>query len=165
MNFLEELAAEWYEYQGFFVRTNIKFGKRPRGGWKGEMDVVAYHPKTKAFIHIETSSDAQTWEKKRANFARKFRDAADHYGELFPFPRRSTEQIAVAGFSRPRRPERMDFGGSIRMILVPDFVRGITQKLRNINPVQQGVPEAYPLLRAIQYSAFYARKDGSSSRH
>ena len=26
MNFLEEIASEWYEYQGYFVRTNVKFG-------------------------------------------------------------------------------------------------------------------------------------------
>lgn len=23
MNFLEELVAEWYDYRGFFVKTNI----------------------------------------------------------------------------------------------------------------------------------------------
>ncbi len=26
MNFLEQLAAEWYEDSGYFVRTNLRFG-------------------------------------------------------------------------------------------------------------------------------------------
>ena len=26
MNFLEELVAEWYEYQGYFVRRNVLVG-------------------------------------------------------------------------------------------------------------------------------------------
>lgn len=29
---LEQLVAEWLEYKGFFVRTNVKVGKRPPGG-------------------------------------------------------------------------------------------------------------------------------------
>ena len=58
MNFLEKLAAEWYEYKGYFVRTNVRFGKRPKGGYIGEMDVVAYNPEKQDFVHIETSTDA-----------------------------------------------------------------------------------------------------------
>jgi len=34
MNFLEGLAAEWYSYSGYFVRTNIKTRKRPKGGYE-----------------------------------------------------------------------------------------------------------------------------------
>ncbi len=49
MNFLEQLVAEWYAYKGYFVRTNIKFGKRIRGGYEGEMDVVAFDPKEKGY--------------------------------------------------------------------------------------------------------------------
>src|SRR5262245_28080008 len=29
MNFLEQLAAEWYAYNGYFVRTNVKLGLTP----------------------------------------------------------------------------------------------------------------------------------------
>ena len=58
MYFLEQIAAEWYSYNGYFVQTNIKFGKREKGGWKGEMDVIAFHPIEKKIIHIETSMDA-----------------------------------------------------------------------------------------------------------
>jgi hypothetical protein len=33
MNFLELLAAEYYEYIGYYVRSNIKARKRNLGGW------------------------------------------------------------------------------------------------------------------------------------
>jgi hypothetical protein len=29
-NHLEQLVAEWYEYQGYFVRRNIFVGKLPK---------------------------------------------------------------------------------------------------------------------------------------
>jgi hypothetical protein len=28
VNFLEQLVAEWYEYDGYFIRRNVKVGKR-----------------------------------------------------------------------------------------------------------------------------------------
>ena len=32
VNVMEELVAEWYEYQGYCVRKNVPFGKGPKGG-------------------------------------------------------------------------------------------------------------------------------------
>lgn len=68
MSFLEQLTSEWYAYKGYFVRTNIKFGKLAKGGWTGEIDVAAYKPQTKEFIHIESSTDADSWNKRKAFF-------------------------------------------------------------------------------------------------
>lgn len=31
-NYLEQLASEWYEFQGYFVRRNIRVGRRLEGG-------------------------------------------------------------------------------------------------------------------------------------
>lgn len=59
-NYLEQLAAEWYEYQGYFVRRNIRVGLRKQGGYEGELDVVAFHPGRVALVHIETSMDADS---------------------------------------------------------------------------------------------------------
>lgn len=84
MNFLEQLVAEWYEYKGYFVRTNIKFGKRTRGGYMGEMDVVGYNTNTQDFVHIETSTDSLSWEKRKEIFERKFMDARKYYASIFP---------------------------------------------------------------------------------
>jgi hypothetical protein len=67
MNFLEQLIGEWYEYTGCFVRTNIKFGKRSAGGYEGEIDVAAFDPRTKCLIHIEASTDADSWKNVRLN--------------------------------------------------------------------------------------------------
>jgi len=57
MNFLEQLLAEWYQYKGYYVRQNIRIGKRNNGGYAGEIDILAYHPKTEIIVHIEASSD------------------------------------------------------------------------------------------------------------
>lgn len=156
MNFLEQLAAEWYGYKGYFVRTNIKFGKLSHGGWKGEIDVVVYEPKTKDFIHIETSTDADSWDKRKERFRRKFRDAAGFYSKLFPFKINKIKKIALVGFSKPKI--KPDFGNSINVILVPKFIREITNELKKKNPMQAAIPENYPLLRAIQLSTFYSSK-------
>jgi len=53
MNHLEQLVAEWYEYQGYFVRRNVHVGKRSNGGWECELDVVAFNPSEKHLVHIE----------------------------------------------------------------------------------------------------------------
>ena len=48
-NFLEQLIAEGYEYKGYFIRQNVLVGRRSRGGYEGELDIVASHPEKKSF--------------------------------------------------------------------------------------------------------------------
>jgi len=38
---LEDLLCEYYEWQGYIVRRNIKVGRLGHGGWEGELDLVA----------------------------------------------------------------------------------------------------------------------------
>lgn len=154
MNFLEQVAAEWYAYRGFFVRTNIKFGKRLAGGYEGEIDVAAFDPKTKHLIHIETSTDADSWAERRRRFRKKFVGAKRHYKEVFDFELGSIEKRAIVGFSR-KMLKQIDFGADVQVTLVPDFIRELTQFLGSLNPMQSAVPEVYPLLRAIQFAIFY----------
>lgn len=161
MNFLEKLAAEWYEYNGYFCRTNIIFGPLKGGGHIGEMDVVAYDPKTKEFIHIECSSDAWPWEKKKEIFVKKFTNAQRFYDEKFPFDKKRVRKIAITGFSRPRHnaEQKMNFGLEIEVLLVPEFSVLISSKISKLNPWNVSINEApYPLLRAIQYGTFYLRR-------
>ena len=40
MNHLEQLVAEWLQYNKYFVRVSVQVGPRPRGGFEGELDVV-----------------------------------------------------------------------------------------------------------------------------
>ncbi|NOZ77220.1 MAG: hypothetical protein GXO65_06050 [Euryarchaeota archaeon] len=155
MNFLERLVAEWYSYQEYFVRTNIKFGKRAKGGYTGEMDVVAFHPKEKRLIHIETSMDAYSWAQRKKKFQKKFKDATSHYNELFDFPIDKIDQIAIVGFGKPKVD--VDFGDGVKIISIPDFMIKISSDLSNKHPLKNAIPQEYPLLRAIQFSAFWGK--------
>ncbi len=89
MNFLESLAAEWYAIQGYFVRTNIKANRRGKGGWDNELDVLAYDPASKKLVHLETSWDALSWEKREEKFLRK------------KFVYSAAEYAAITGMNRP----------------------------------------------------------------
>src|SRR5262245_22327221 len=83
-NFLEQLLAEWYEYRGFVVRTNERVAKRAKGGHGGELDVLAFHPGTHEFVHIETSCDADSWTERENKFAKKFETGRLHAASVFP---------------------------------------------------------------------------------
>ncbi|MEK7124725.1 MAG: hypothetical protein AAB877_03560 [Patescibacteria group bacterium] len=158
MNFLEQLAAEWYEYKGYFVRTNIKYGKnsKGRGGHSGEIDVAAYNPKTKKLIHIECSTEASTKEKLDPKFQKKFSTARENYDKVFTFSHKEIERIAIVGFHKPK--SKLNFGSDVKIFLIPEFIKEITDELKNKSPMQDAIPESYPLLRAIQYSSFLSKK-------
>lgn len=161
MNFLEELASEWYEYNGYFCRTNIRFGETGHGGHLGEMDVIAYHPKTKEFIHLECSSDSWSWDKKCEVFRKKFNNANRYYEKEFPFEKSDIKKIAITGYSKPRinAGNKLNFGSGIQVILVPDFVASVAQKISKLDPWTTGIHEStYPLLRAIQYGTVYLKR-------
>jgi len=157
LTFLEQLVAEWYAYRGYFVRTNIKFGKRSAGGYEGEIDVAAFDPKTKRLIHIEVSTDADSWLERKKRFTKKFGDAKRHYKEIFDFPFDSIENQAIVGFPRKTLNE-IEFGSNIKVVLVPEFVQEVTQFMTSLDPMKSAVPEGYPLLRAIQFAVAYGTK-------
>lgn len=154
MNFLEQLAAEWYEYNGHFVRTNIKFGPRARGGYTGEIDVAAYNPNTHELTHIETSTDADSRIKREKKFRRKFSDAKKYYLKIFPF-KSGFKQVAILGFNN--RVHTLNFGKDVIIKSIPELISEINSELKKINPAKKAVPESYPLLRAMQHSAYYMK--------
>ncbi len=149
-NFLEQLVAEWYAYRGFFVRTNIKFGPRPEGGWEGEMDVVAFEPKERALVHIETSGDADSWGERQARFVKKFHSAEEHYRDVFPWDYSQVKQVAVVSYREP--PEDVNFGSKIEIVSIPELIHEIITELKDKDPRRVVVPEGYALLRAIQFA-------------
>lgn len=170
MNFLEQLAAEWYQYKGYFVRTNLRFGRNAsgKGGHIGEIDVVAYEPKNEDFIHLEASTDALSWSKRKEIFEKKFTNARKYYLEIFPFKRMDIEpkQIALVGFNLNPSPETTSWKSSppdkspwrdikIEVIHLPKFFQEISTELKNKNPQRGAISETLPLLRAIQYAMFY----------
>lgn len=106
MNFLEQFVAEWYQYTGHFVRTNVRFEKSARGGWAGEIDVLAFLPARGNVSHIETSMHADSWAERTRRFRKKFAVPETVYRELFPAGFRYIEKIAVVGMARVLAPIR-----------------------------------------------------------
>lgn len=150
MNFLEQLVAEWYEYQGYFVRRNVNVGKRSNGGWECELDVVAFHPGKKHLVQIEPSMDANSWEKREARYAKKFEAGRKYIPELFAgieVPA-EIEQIALFGLGSKANIPTLAGG---RVWLVSDLLSEITAVLKTRRVEKEAVSEQFPLLRTIQF--------------
>ena len=153
-NHLEDLIAEWYEFRGFFVRRNVNVGKRLRGGYDCELDVVAFHPGEKRLVHLEPSLDADSWAERESKFRRKFDAGKKHIPALFSGLTVPTaiEQIAVLVFASGTT--RQSLGGG-RLLLAGDLVSEILLGLRDRRLAKAAVPEQFPLLRTMQYVAEY----------
>ena len=104
MYHLETLIAEYLEWQGYLVRRNTKVGRRSRGGWEMELDIVGFHPQTQDLVHYEPSLDALSWEKREARYAKKFRAGRQYIlTELFSWLPATTRIRQIAVFiSHPR---------------------------------------------------------------
>lgn len=99
MNHLEHLTRQYYDWKGYLFKGNVKVGRLAHGGWAGELDIVAYHPKTKHLIHVEPSIDADTWEKRTQRFEKKFLQGRKYiFTDVFPWLKQEKtplEQIAM----------------------------------------------------------------------
>jgi hypothetical protein len=159
MNHLEQLVAEWYEYQGYFVRRNVQVGRRPKGGYDCELDVVAYNPEKKHLVHIEPSMDAHTWAKREERFAKKFKAGRDHIPALFKglVVPSEIEQIALLGFASNAKVKILA-GRRIQTTaeLFAEIVAGISGK----RVAKAAIPEQYALLRTIQFASEHRHAAG-----
>lgn len=157
MNFLEQLTAELYAYRGWFVRTNVKFGRniKGRGGYEGEMDVLAFYPLSSTLLHIETSTDSDSWKERERKFRKKFKSAERYYHDIFQFEIKKVEQLVIVGFNKKQKSE---FFRIAPIKSIPEFIGEITDYLWQFNPQKDAVPENYPLLRAIQFAVHYDRR-------
>ena len=100
-NFLEQLVAEWYEFQGYFVRRNVLMGKRAKGGYECELEIVAFHPTGKRLVQVEPSMDADSWEVRERRYHRKFEAGKKHIPDIFKGLNASPsiDQVALLGFA------------------------------------------------------------------
>jgi hypothetical protein len=158
VNFLEQLVAEWYEYEGYFVRRNVRVGKRRTGGYECELDIVAFHPETKHLVHVEPSTDASTWTVREERYRKKFSAGKKHIPNMFRglvAESVTAEQIAVLVLM-PKNAERSLAGG--KAIHVSAFLRPVIQRLSSRSFMNAAVPEQFPLLRTLQLAVQY-RKD------
>jgi hypothetical protein len=150
MNFLEQLASEWYEYSGYFVRTNIKARKRSKGGWEAELDVVAYAPSNKELLHIETSGDSDSWiERKRRFIDKKFVFTKSDYEKIINSEISIVKRIAIAGWTRNSK-SNLKWEEDVNVLLIPEFLKIIIAGLHHHHFMSEAVPENFPIIRTIQ---------------
>ncbi len=156
MNHLEQLVAEWLQYRGYFVRTSILVGPRPRGGFEGELDVVALHPKRKHLLHIECSLDSNSKAVRATRFARKFacgQRFAKNAFSGFPVPD-ELEQVAILMLVGKNVREV----GGVRVVHTRDLIHEINACLANTSPIGTAVPSSLPLLRTLQLAVDAAKR-------
>ena len=156
-NFLEQLVTEWYEYRGYFVRRNVPVGKRTKGGYECELDIVAFEPVERHLVHLEPSMDAESWEKRERQFKKKFDAGLKYIPALFPgldLPQ-EIEQIAIFAFaSRVNHPTL----AGRQVLLVSDLMREIMEDLSDKKIASAAVPEHHPILRTLQFVVEYRKK-------
>ncbi len=153
-NYLEQLVAEWYEYQGFFVRRNVLVGKLPRGGHECELDVVAFHPHEKRLVHIEPSMDADSWAVREKRYDKKFAAGRKYIPQLFrglKLPD-EIEQIAVLVFASTANHSSLGGG---RIVLITELLEQIFTELKDRSIASRAVPEHLMVLRSFQFVAQY----------
>jgi hypothetical protein len=148
VNHLEQIVAEWLEYQGYFVRRNAKVGKRKKGGYECELDIVAFHPGKKRLVHYEPSTDTNSWAKRESRYRKKFEAGRKHIATLFDgviIPDQ-IEQFAV--FLYGSDSVHKEVGGG-KIIMMDDLVKQITDDLRTKPIAKAIVPEQFALLRVL----------------
>ena len=150
MNFLEQLAAEWYEYTGYFVRTNIRANKLPKGGWRHEIDVLAYDPYKSELIHIETTGGTESWEKIEKSIEKKFSFNMNDYEKILRLTKiNKIRKIIICGWSK-KIPLNHKVINGVDVQSIPEFLNQVLKKLHEHDFLYDSVPEGFPILRTIQ---------------
>ncbi len=157
MNFLEQLVSEWYEYQGCFVRSNVRTRKRKKGGWDVELDVLAFNPKDGTLLHVETSGGSESWvERKKRFLTKKFILSTEEYETIVGRKINGIRKIALVSYSHSTKAD-LKWGKNIEVLLIPDLLKQIAEKLRSQDPMRESVPEGFPILRAMQMVLAYGQ--------
>jgi len=155
-NHLEQLVAEWYEYQGYFVRRNILVGRREKGGYECELDVVAFHPVKKHLVHVEPSLDADNWAERERRYSKKFEAGRKYIPGLFTgldIPN-EIEQIAILVFGSNLNHD--EIGGG-KIIIIKDLLKEIFHELRDKHLASTAIPEHLMILRSFQFATEYRK--------
>lgn len=153
-NHLEALVAEWYEIRGYFVRTNVQVGKRLKGGYECELDIVAFHPKEKSLVQIEPSLDSDSWDKREIRYRKKFDAGRKYIPDLFPgipIPQQ-VDQIAL--FVYGGGSARKEVGGG-KVVFIRELMAEVRTHIIGRRISKAAIPEGYPLLRTLQFAAQY----------
>jgi hypothetical protein len=155
VNHLEQLVSEWLQYRKYFVRVSVPVGSRGRGGFEGELDVVAINLATDHFLHVECSLDALSDEKRQRRFETKFergRRFAKQIFEGIKIPDK-LDQVAILQFASGKI---LSIGGA-RLATVRELVHEIYDGLKGTSPQSKAVSSNLPLLRTLQLAADAAK--------
>lgn len=158
---LEDLIAEYYDWQGYLVKRNVKVGRLGHGGWEMELDVVAYDPHEHHLVHVEASIDAHAWETRARRFAKKFGSGLKYvFKEVFTWLDEKTpvEQIALL----VSHPKERDWLAGGKIVSIDEFIEMVRTKVKKCGPASRNaIPEQYPLLRMMQLShnGYFRAKD------
>jgi hypothetical protein len=153
-NHLESLVAEWYEFNGYFVRRNVKVGPRAKGGYECELDVVAFSPVKGELAHIEPSLDADTWQERERRYRKKFDAGRKYIPGLFPnipIPEH-IDQIALLVYGGTDVSRELAGG---HVVFIREFLQEVREILAGRSVSNAAVPEGFPLLRTLQFAYEY----------
>jgi hypothetical protein len=159
MNHLEQLVSEWYEFRGYFVRRNVQVGKRLKGGYECELDVVAFHPELQRLVHLEPSMDTHAWAVRESRYVKKFEAGRKYIPGLFKgivLPK-DMEQIVVLGYGSNANVKSLAGG---KIMTSSELLAEITVEISKLRIATAAVPEQYPLLRTIQFAYHHRRAAG-----
>lgn len=149
-NHLEQLIAEWYEYQGYFVKRNVLAGRRLNGGYECELDVVVFHPGTQHLVHLEPSLDADSWATRERRYQKKFEAGKKYIKELFQglIMPEYIEQIAV--LVNAGNINHPTLGGG-KVMIADQLIQEIFVALKDKRLESNAIPEQLIILRSFQY--------------
>jgi hypothetical protein len=151
MNHLEQLVAEWLQYNGYFVRCSVQVGPRPRGGFEGELDVVGIHVVNRRMLHVECSLDGDSKARREERFSAKFERGRRFREHVFPGLPLPEELVQVALLQFPNT--NVSTVGGQRLLSVREFVQEIFVGLQGTSPSSGAVSSSLPLLRTLQLAA------------
>ena len=153
MDYLEQLAREWYEYLGYFVRRDLWVGLEANGSYECQLDLVAYHPLHRHLVHLEPSLDLLPASEKERHFQLKFDAGKKYLHRMFGHPAGlHVEQIALVLGTDHDHPHTIGGG---RVLLLSELLAGIINRLVEIDPTSALVPEQWPIIRTLQFAAAY----------
>jgi len=155
MDYLQRLSAEWYEYQGYFVHTDLWVGLESDGSYECELDVVAFHPLRRHLVHLEPSFDLLSWEERERHFEPKFAAGRKYLHRLFGSEQHvHLEQIALI-VADEELPPRI---AGARVLKLSDFLAAVIETLSAFEMAEAVVPEQWPLVRTLQFVAAYRER-------
>ncbi len=155
MNHLEGIISEWLENTGYIVARNHKVGRRVKGGWAGELDVIAYNPATNHLVQYEPSVDADSWARREERFKKKFAMGRQHVRDIPQLSFLTQEQVdsmeQIAVFPAVTETRRDFLGG--KAIGMDELMSTINQFVRERGLMAYNAfPEQYPMLRTLQFA-------------